>query len=83
MRYKAVFEELTVYEVEFDHDDEIDPTNESQWFEALEAADPNWWHDKSNISSVNNRELVRLEKVEPRARQQASATSPHEPCVGS
>lgn len=83
MRYKAVFEELTVYEVEFDHDDEIDPTNESQWFEALEAADPHWWRDKSNIASVNNRELVRLEKVEPCVRQQASVTCPHEPCVGS
>lgn len=68
MRYKVVFQETTTYEVEFSHDgEEIDPNDESQWFHALDSAAPQWWRDNSNIVSVDERELVRLEKVEPRA----------------
>jgi hypothetical protein len=69
-RYQATFQETCTYVVEFDAERVLDGQDETEWFEALDAAKPNWLTDKATQVTVDDRELHELTIVaEPETKE--------------
>ena len=59
-RYRATFQETCTYVVEFDFDDLLDDKDETEWFDAMDSVNPNWFADSKTQFSVDDRELHEL-----------------------
>lgn len=71
-RYRAVFQETCTYVVEFESDAAFD-TDDDSWFDALDAAQPNWLTDPKTQVSVDDRELHELTTLEAATQKETPA----------
>jgi hypothetical protein len=72
-RYQATFQETCKYVVEFNFDDLLDDKDETEWFEAMDSVNPNWFADSKTQLSVDDRELHELTIVaEPQAKEETT-----------